>query len=325
MLRPPARYTPFINGSYNVRPNLNPFPTVFGNGNADDCHFQFDEDFSRYRLEKLQRREEDFGKYVPECHELPPAVLTGVNQFIANRLVVEHPEFFAMDVQGLMTTLRCQLTNEVLQFDERFELQDDGSIMCDMPKYRDTFDALACQLQEDIAIWYANRVADTEWLGALHLCFPNHWSAEEKIGKSFMAVHEPVPGFPINAAVSAKMVQTMISKGPFVRFAWGIATDTELNHHPQIIQGRLFNPSDPKLFVRIERQTIVPFMDLSAALFTIRTSFLDINSLSSFERLQLVAALQSMSAAQLKYKGLEQNLHEILMHLTNKDVDETSL
>ncbi|MEH2315065.1 MAG: heme-dependent oxidative N-demethylase subunit alpha family protein [Nostoc sp.] len=32
------------------------------------------------------------------------------------------------------------------------------------------------------------------WLSAVHLCYPNHWSAEEKIGKDFATIHALVAG-----------------------------------------------------------------------------------------------------------------------------------
>ena len=33
-----------------------------------------------------------------------------------------------------------------------------------------------------------------DYLTAIHLCSPSHWAAEDKIGKDFTAIHQPVPG-----------------------------------------------------------------------------------------------------------------------------------
>ncbi|MEE8428728.1 MAG: heme-dependent oxidative N-demethylase subunit alpha family protein [Gammaproteobacteria bacterium] len=93
---------------------------------------------------------------------------------------------------------------------------------------------------------------------------------------------------PFDHALRAiRLVQSMINKGPFVRFAWRIATDTRLNHHPAppAVQnvfdwrGRRFQTDNPKLFLRVERQTINRLPDVDAALFTIRTYFMDIKGL----------------------------------------------
>jgi hypothetical protein len=66
-----------------------------------------------------------------------------------------------------------------------------------------------------------------------------------------------------------------------VRFAWGLSTDTPLNHHPEppmnILplqwQGRNFDPNNPRLYLRIERQVIWGLPKYEAVLFVIRTYF----------------------------------------------------
>ncbi len=109
----------------------------------------------------------------------------------------------------------------------------------------------------------------------------------------------------------------MINKGPFVRFAWGIATDTRLNHHPAppTVQnvldwrGRRFQTDNPKLFLRVERQTINRLPDVDAALFTIRTYFMGIKGLR-LGKLRLT--LTSMPAETLHYKGIAMDRDGIL-------------
>jgi hypothetical protein len=96
--------------------------------------------------------------------------------------------------------------------------------------YVSLFDALCCQVQEDIAVCQLNRNED--WLAAIHLCAPNHWAPQDKIGKPFNKVHAPVADMEKINASYRKMFDSLVHKGPFTRFAWGIATDTRLNHHP---------------------------------------------------------------------------------------------
>ncbi len=112
----------------------------------------------------------------------------------------------------------------------------------------------------------------------------------------------------------------LINKGPFVRFAWGIATDTRLNHHPEppTVQnvldwrGRRFQTDNPKLFLRVERQTINRLPDVNAALFTIRTYFMDIKGLRPGQLGKLRLALTSMPAETLHYKGIAMDRDGIL-------------
>src|SRR5690606_12959336 len=145
------------------------------------------------------------------------------------------------------------------------------------PPYRDLFDALASQVQEDLSVWKRDTTTTMpdpqagtgefprEWMAAIHLCYANHWGAEEKIGRTFNHVHKPVAGFQKLAQAAPGLVEMMVSKGPFVRFAWGVATDRELNHHPKNeFQGRQFDPAKPELQLRIERQTLTSFPEVGA-------------------------------------------------------------
>ena len=76
----------------------------------------------------------------------------------------------------------------------------------------------AMRVAEDFAIVSTDRGRD--WVSFLHLCSPSHWAAEERIGKSFFDIHRAVPEFERVNAVSTSLVQSMIRRGPFVRFVW---------------------------------------------------------------------------------------------------------
>ncbi len=296
----PCRYFPLSNGKYEVAAGLRPLGTDFGNGGRDAKVFQVDSELPRYRHAKDAARAERLEKYYPESVALDDEAMAAVSRFIIESLVADWPEYFQMRDAG---TLDCALSSERIAFDQGYRLVSaEGS-----PPYRDLFDALASQVQEDLAVWKRDPAADAEgWLAAIHLCFPNHWVAEEKIGKPFNAVHRPVAGFSKLGKAAPSLVEMMVAKGPFVRFAWGVATDRELNHHPgNEFQGRAFDTMDPVLELRIERQTLTSFAELGASLFTIRTYFLDVGEeLSTEERVALGKAIDSMSPESLVYKGL---------------------
>ena len=173
------------------------------------------------------------------------------------------------------------------------------------------FDAIACKVQEDLAV--IQREGDRHWLAAIHLCFPNHWAAEDKIGKTFAEIHAPVAGIePINRQVD-KLVDAMIhATDGYVRFVWGISTDNELNHHPGSARGRHFDPANPRAFLRIERQTIWGFPEVEASLFTIRTYFEDLAKIEPDKRAKVISAIESMTPASLVYKGLAESRDDLL-------------
>ncbi|KAM3097613.1 heme-dependent oxidative N-demethylase family protein [Phormidesmis sp. 146-12] len=316
------RYFPLANGRYEVKPGLFPLGTDFGNGQADRQVFQFDENFADYRCVKLRDRSERLEKYYQTCN-YSDHVATAIARLMVDRLTHEHPDQFHLQISEDEFTLDCILTNETLHFDQDLKLLSSRTSVT--PPYVSALDALAAQIQEDVAV--ICRTGDRDWLSAIHLCAPNYWSAEQKIGKTFAEIHSPVAGMERMNVRSAAIVNTMISHDPWVRFAWGLTTDTRLNHHPipppnisqAVWQGRQFDPTDPKLYLRIERQVIWGLPDLETALFTIRTYFWDCQSLNGEMREKLRAAIASMSPQSLEYKGLSNSQQAILTWLKNSE------
>jgi hypothetical protein len=315
-LSKPPRYFPLAHGKYEVAAGLRPLGTDYGNGEADRKVFQFDSEFPRYRRTKELARADRLEKYYPPFADLDEKAYVAVVSFIVNSLTKEWPEYFRLKSENARNILECVLTSERIVFDADFRLISAGAVTgAPTPPYRDLFDALASQVQEDLSIWKrAKRTEETrEWLGAIHLCYPNHWAAEDKIGRAFNQVHMPVAGFQKLAKGAPALVDMMIEKGPFVRFAWGVATDRELNHHPaNAFQGRQFDAAKPELDLRIERQTLTSFADAEASLFTIRTFFLDCaKDLSPEERNAFDRAIDSMSPESLQYKGMTRTKESI--------------
>jgi hypothetical protein len=267
--------------------------------------FQFDATFPTYSGAKLAARQERLGKYF-QTSEFSPAVRSTVCRFIVRRLATEHPALFQFE-NGV---LACALTGERLEFDSGFELRSIHAAGSMPPSYACTFDALASQVQEDLAI-ITTSPGRSHWLSAIHLCFPNAWAAEDKIGRTFAAIHEPVAGMEQMNRQAESLVETMLSATDgFVRFAWGVTWDDELNHHPQppALARRVarFDHANPRAFLRVERQTIWGFPELSSALFTIRTYLYDCADVrrDPARRDALISALRNMGAESAAYKGL---------------------
>lgn len=319
-----AEYFPLTQGRYEVKPGMLPLGTNFGNGEADQKVFQIDKYFFHYRQMKELARQEDLSKYY-QTYQYSSAVAIAIAEFIIKRLIQEYPQHIQLTkTSNGSIQLKNDLTQETLYFDRDYCLQRvEPRIDSNSTPYVSTLDALAMQVQEDLVV--LSRRDLQHWMSAIHLCFPNHWAAATKIGQDFATVHGPVAGMAAMNRRGAAIAQTMITRSPTVRFAWGLSTDCRLNHHPvpppgidvAQWQGRQFNPAQPRLFLRVERQVIWGLPAVDAALFTIRTYFQDCEAIKPdpHRRSRLVAAIESMSPEALAYKGLSQTKAAILQWL----------
>jgi len=293
------KYLPFLTGTYSVAPGLAAIAKA--ETDHDKFVFQIDNTYNSYIENKTACRKENMHKYYCE-HHLSLQTNQYINAYIASQLQKEYPSIFDFNDNGESCFLINIKTREVIRWDK-------STMQLNNSKYCSVLDALCSQVQEDLAICQLQN--DKDWMAAIHLCAPNHWAAAEKIGKPFDAVHAPVPGMQKTFVHYFKMLQSIVEEGPFTRFAWGISTDTRLNHHPEAPegiemtewQGRKINES-AELFIRTERQNLIGFPGVNAFLFTIRTYFYEVRLLDNSEKKQLWSAVRSMSPASLAYKGL---------------------
>jgi dimethylamine monooxygenase subunit A len=294
------KYLPFIEGGYSVAPGLIPMQKALRAN--DKLVFQIDDLYNDCINNKLDCRKENIHKYFCQ-HELKSETASIVNRYIVTQLFSEHPSIFDLHNVGDDFLFSNKKTKEELRWNTDW-------INISGDKYLSLFDALCSQMQEDFAICQLDN--DKDWMAAIHLCAPNHWAAADKAGRSFDIVHAPVPGMEKNMKHYFKMLCTIINKGPYTRFAWGISTDNRLNHHPEAPAGtdndywygRSMNENNSELYVRVERQNLIGFPDVNAFLFTIRTYFYLVDELNKEEKLALLYAIENMSPESLEYKGL---------------------
>jgi dimethylamine monooxygenase subunit A len=259
------RYFPPAKGRYTTTPDLLPLTTDFGNGHLDGCLFQLDE----YTPAFLENKAEAINSH-PERHvlfdDLDETTERSVCALIAERLTTEWPALFP-DPEALA---------------------------------RESFSALCLRFPEDIAL-VRRTGARGEWNAALHVCAPSHWRPEEKIGKGYADTHAPVPGIERQKAAAPSLVELFISRGPFVRFTWGISFDNRLNQHPDLPKSTF---DSENLFLRVERQTLWPLPEVNAALFAIHLHLYSVRSLDFQQKELLLQALDSMSQQAREYKGI---------------------
>jgi hypothetical protein len=168
---------------------------------------------------------------------------------------------------------------------------------------------LPFEIAEDVAVVQVD--GEREYLAFGHICLPSSWRLEDKIGRPFLEVHRPVPGFPVAGA--AKLAASLVRKGPFERFAWGLTNedvlDQEAGVHAEV------QPSP--LWVRVERQTIHPLPECGAWLFLIHPSNTAVERLTDWQRERLAEALESMTDEQAQYKGVARTRKKICQALRN--------
>ena len=169
-----ASYFPLQAGVYDVGPGLKDFGTDLGNETADQQVFQIDENFLTCRQVKLDARQERLSKYY-RTQMLSSDVSISILRFIIERLTLEHPGLFQLSSQSENDiALHCKLTNETLVFDQKLRLtQVEREIPAPSPDYHDSLDALACQIQEDLAI-ISQSPFGRDWMAAVHLCPANN-------------------------------------------------------------------------------------------------------------------------------------------------------
>jgi hypothetical protein len=294
------KYLPFLGGVYSTAPGLIAMPKAANP--VDRLVFHLDTTYKAYLANKRACREENIHKYVIE-KDFSRATAFQVNQFLAEQMVLEYPDTFKLTRQPGRYRFLNRVTGNTLEWADDWCLAQD-------PAYLSLFDGLCCQLPEDVAVCQLSPGHDR--MAAIHLCAPNHWAAADKAGKPFDAVHAAVPDMEKTLQHYPKMLETLVHKGPFTRFAWGLATDSRLNHHPeappgqdpQAWQGRQLSPETTDLYVRVERQNMVGLPSVNAFLFTIRTYFYSIQDLEAVEKAALLKAVTGMSPASLHYKGL---------------------
>lgn len=295
------KYLPFLTGKYSTAPGLiaidkNPVLT-------EKFIFQVDDQYTNYIENKTTCRKEDIYKYYATSR-LSDTTIIAVNKYIVHQLIKEYPKEFTLKPAENVFLLHNLILNETIKWkDDWINVDDD--------KYVSLFDALCCQVQEDVAV--VQLQGEENWLTAIHLCSPNHWSPTEKCGQNFEVIHAPIPGMDKTMQQHPKMLSAIIQKGPFTRFAWGIATDNRLNHHPtpppeidsDYWNGRLEGNDAIKFFIRTERQNLVGFASENAFLFTIRTYFYNIDELEKIEKELLWEAIETMPYDSKLYKGID--------------------
>ncbi len=304
-------YRPFAFDS-PANPMGNKMAADFGNPKFDSRVFQIDSSYQRFIDNyDVVRRSGQFESYVAE-DGLHDDVREAVSQFVANTVAVEYPEYFRLRANAGGYLFENKLLGETVQFDEAFRYAKGGRFA-----YRNGIDALTAQIPEDLAIVQVD--GDQDRLSAVHVVAPSGWNPAAKLGGSFVEVHHPVEHHrDWIAKVQAGVRNMAKSDQPLQRFGWGINYYEDLNLHPDygVACGEGRKIDDADLFVRVERQVLQGFPEVSALLFTIRIYVERCAELPVGDRKALQSAIEAMGPGERAYKGVQDKFVQILRRLS---------
>lgn len=152
------------------------------------------------------------------------------------------------------------------------------------------FNEMGYKIQEDVAIFHRSNK-----LIALHVSFPSTWIPKEKIGMTFSAIHQPVPGMKKFLANEKKYVDMMVNADkPIIRYVWG-------EHF-----GYLLSPLEPVKegikIIHTERQTFIGMPEDDLGIFLIRKKVIPFLDTDREFQIWYANQIKSMSEEQKQYK-----------------------
>ena len=294
---------PYVPTEYSVKPRLKKL--------EDDPHFIIDEWYPDYRNEKMDARHEDIDKYyIEKPAEVAPAIpihnvlMKTITLWMAETLAKQYKKIsFRSEKENYV--FHNDYSNESVWVDENLNMVETikspdfiyskkRGDKYPKPAYKNLFDAICSQIQEDVCIMRNDELVTN------HVCLPSWWSPEEKMGMSMGEIHADIPG--MEKTAYEHIWNACLHKGPYLRYNWTLTDTPILNQHPSKNIGKNFDRDS--LFLRVERQVLQGFPDVCAVLFLIRTYVGDVHTLEKKQRKTLATAIDNMTDDELYYKGL---------------------
>lgn len=262
-------YFPVKAEPLHMAASLNRFGTDFGFGEAERCFFQVDDARDTYLRGK--RSAPAKRRFVVGDDPLAQRARAEAAAWMHETLRREHPE----------------VAEEVAA--------DTDAV--------DPFDAIARHVQEDFAVMQAGE-DDAGRTLVVDVRFPSGWQPERLRHEGFVAIHQPVPGFPPTEKAARGMVRAMVDKGPYVRFVWTVSPDPSLDQHPD--RAGMLRTWDEveRPYFRVERQVTVPLPETRSSVFLIRVYMTPVDELAPERRERLIEALRQMPDEVRAYKRL---------------------
>lgn len=268
-----------------------------------DCLIAVDE--QHYREELALKNEllaNDYPYYFQAPKETAPLQWDVLALLLAN-MTSHYPQHFVLRVDDDRWTWQ----NALLGCETTFKFGDAASLP--LPP----LDWLGRQVQEDLLI-LSDKIAAGLALVAGQLCFPNAWCLDDKMGKSFLAIHREVPQFAEHLGRSSLLLLERLKVGhPVWRMNWAFKASSRLNLTPrfsQEVQQSCLEITTENIaercFLRVERQTLSRLPRTNGILFTIHTYQTPVATVAeNAEYARLIAGVVRTTPTEtLVYKGM---------------------
>ncbi|WP_407570939.1 heme-dependent oxidative N-demethylase subunit alpha family protein [Deinococcus altitudinis] len=311
----PAVYRPYLSGRYSVSAGLYRLGAQPMEGRIETHTFAFDTTYPAYIAAKVAARNRALHEYYA-LKDLDTPLRKAALGFVARTAAHDSGGALTWDGQTLSNHLlgwagRLDTLRGTLEDLRRFPATLAELVQDVQPL--DALDFLAMNVQEDLSL-LARKADGSDVLAALHVTLPEKWNPLEKVGRSFAEVHAPVAGSAAMIASAPKLIEAVVTRGPFARFVWGLTASGTLDHHPNLAPEAGL-PTDPAgFFLRVERQTLHGFPAECGALFTIRAYVYPVSEhlCAPEQAAALAAGVRSMTPEQVEYKGLTQSRSALL-------------
>lgn len=271
-------------------------------------------DPARYEREialKTRNMSVDRRYRVQATPESDPVVWECVHSTLS-RLATEHPSSFAFEEVDGACSFENRITGEI----RRFRMGDPSTLPAPPLAW------LGAQVHEDLCL--LDGTDPDVPLVAGCLCFPSMWSLDEKLGRSLLDIHTPVPFFHDKIGRSTMLLMERL-KEPVWRLNWGIYPTDRLDLEPISLhewEERLHQiraeDAGERLYLRVERQTLSRLPKTRAILFTIHTFVGTIADqlTDDAKRTRLYDVLRTVPPESQKYKRLAPYLPQLLSYLS---------
>jgi dimethylamine monooxygenase subunit A len=233
------------------------------------------------------------------------------------RMAEEHPRHFELRVEGE----RWHWRNHLLGTEAAFTPGEPGSLPLA------PLDWLGRQVQEDLLLMDGTREGMP--LVAGQLCFPAVWCLDEKLGRSMLEVHAPVPRFAEQLGASTlRLMERLKPERSVSRVNWSITVTDRLDLEPRTLPewrhlfgGITARNAGERCFLRLERQTLSLLPRTGAILFTIHTYRAPVATEveAPERRRRLASVLRTVPPETRQYKRIEPFLEPLLAYLEAGD------
>jgi len=240
-----------------------------------------------------------------------------VVDLLLHDMVVYYPQYFELDIDDDQWSWR----NRILGEEAHFVFGKSGSLP--VPP----LDWVGRQVQEDLLILRGEAGSGMP-LVAGQLCFPNAWCLDDKMGKSFLGIHDNVPLFMEYLGRSSSLLLERLKIGrPVWRVNWSIKATPRLNQIPrfsfeeqQAYQYFTMENIGKQCFLRIERQTLSRLPRTGAILFTIHTYQTTIDEVLQHveQARRMLGVLRTTPQELLVYKNIEPYVGVLLSYIESR-------